>query len=164
MQHCLPIDSTLAYGPYPAGFTLRYCISVSGISQTQWLRRRASFNPPSCIIGQIYYDGGGGAASGGTGLSAGVSVDNVGGTFPAPIPQIRKPSEVYPDRLRPPLVPGVGITPGGIAYTIPCHHGPILDNVRELFVIRLPLVQPALAPYRRPGWAGWRGIQTRATC
>src|SRR5579862_3521996 len=89
-SHCLPIVPTLAYGPYQAGFTMAQYTSGAypfqgsgtaipvpspnldpGVAGT-------TFNPPSCIIGQIYYDGAGGAASGGAGLNASVPVDTVG--------------------------------------------------------------------------------------
>ena len=56
----------------------------------------ADLQSPSCILGQIYYDGAGGAASGGVGLNASVPVDNVGGTFPALILPIHKPSAASP--------------------------------------------------------------------
>src|SRR5579862_2398734 len=97
-SHCLPLAPTLAYGPYQAGFTMAQYTSGAypfqgsgtaipvpspnldpGVAGT-------TFNPPSCIIGQIYYDGAGGAASGGAGLNASVPVDTVGATFPCPDP------------------------------------------------------------------------------
>ena len=31
------------------------------------------------------------------------------------------------------MIPGVGITPGGVSYTIPCHHGPIVDQALGTF-------------------------------
>ncbi len=114
-QHCLPVDNiidfpalpgglTFPYGPYasaaqmgpptppgqiippnPTGETPAY--PSRGFSQT-WVITQggASFNPPTCIIGQIYYDGAGGSASGGLGLTSTVPVDNVGATFPCPDP------------------------------------------------------------------------------
>src|ERR1700691_5522968 len=64
-QHCLPIDSTLAYGPYPPGFDpTTYPLQGSGTGVPPSLQLDpsvgGSFNPPSCILGQIYYDGVGG--------------------------------------------------------------------------------------------------------
>ncbi len=131
-QHCLPIDETSAYGPYPAGSTPT-TYPYQGTAET-WVAPAAgaSFNPPSCIIGQIYYDGAGGAASAGTGLSAGVSVDNVGGTFPCPDPSNPQTFGGVSGSVAS-MIPGVGITPGGIAYTIPCHHGPIVDQTAGTF-------------------------------
>jgi hypothetical protein len=94
-----------------------------------------SFNPPSCIIGQIYYDGAGGAASGGAGLSTAVPVDTAGGTFPCPDPSNPHVfSGVSGSAADGPLgLPGFGTTPSGTAYTIPCHHGPILDQTTGAF-------------------------------
>ena len=99
--HCLPIDQTLAYGPYPVGFSPAFNATTgtfgsfpypgvgpgvfgyplqgtgTGIVGTGTgpdgnpLPSPAldpsvggSFNPPRCIIGQIYYDGAGGPAGG----------------------------------------------------------------------------------------------------
>ncbi len=97
--HCLPIDMNLAYGPYPVGYSATtgtfpypavpggpfgYPLQGTGTGiigtgtggNGQPLPSPAldpgvggSFNPPRCIIGQIYYDGAGGAASGGLGLT-----------------------------------------------------------------------------------------------
>ena len=135
-QHCLPIDSTLAYGPWQAGFgPADYGVNYpyQG-SNTTWVPQdpAAHFNPPSCILGQIYYDGAGGAASGGVGLSTIVPVDTVGATFPCPDPSNPQTfGGVSGSTLS--LVPGVGTTPSGIAYTIPCHHGPIVDQTLGTF-------------------------------
>ena len=96
-QHCLPLDPTLAYGPWAAGFTpadygVNYPFQGSGsaIPQPSPILdpgvAGTSFNPPSCIIGQIYYDGAGGGASAGAGLNPAVPVDTVGATFPCPDP------------------------------------------------------------------------------
>ena len=162
-QHCLPIDSTLAYGPYPAGFTVAnssytylgagpyaYPLQGSGTgiagtgvdgggnplpSPDLDPGIGGSFNPPSCIIGQIYYDGAGGSASGGTGLTSSVPVDTLGGTFPCPDPSnphvfsgvSGSAADVAAGLL------GVGTTPSGTAYTIPCHHGPILNYTTGAF-------------------------------
>jgi len=125
--NCLPIDATTPYGPSGPGFPSQGLSSaplVPGVNGT-------SFNPPSCIIGQIYYDGGGGAASGGVGLSPNVPVDTVAGTF------------LCPDPSNPQTFGGVsgsaadgfpfGTLPSGGSYTIPCHHGPILDQTTGAF-------------------------------
>jgi hypothetical protein len=138
-QHCLPIDQTYPYGPYPAGFTLaQYTAGTypsQGFSQTTVTPAAgASFNPPSCVIGQIYYDGAGGAASGGLGLSAGVPVDNVGATFPCPDPSNPQTFSGVSGSAAASMIPGIGITPAtGTLYTIPCHHGPILDYTTGAF-------------------------------
>src|SRR5579863_2490324 len=55
-QHCLPIDMTTPYGPFPAP-PLPMPYPQQGTSTTPVTPATgASFNPPSCIIGQIYYD------------------------------------------------------------------------------------------------------------
>jgi hypothetical protein len=131
-QHCLPLDSTLAYGPCAAGATsATYPLQGTGAT---WVvpATGARFNPPSCIIGQVYYDGAGGAASAGAGLSSTVPVDNVAGTFPCPDPS--NPSTfggVLGSSVS--LIPGIGTTPSGAAYTIPCHHGPIVNSTSGAF-------------------------------
>jgi len=128
-QHCLPIDATLAFGPYPAGFNLATYPS-QGVNTT-WVPTAAgaAFNPPSCIIGQVYYDGGGGP---GAGLNSGVPVDSVGGAFPCPDPSN---PQVFGGVSGSAAtgIPGIGITPSGTAYTIPCHHGPVVDQTTGAF-------------------------------
>jgi hypothetical protein len=135
-QHCLPIDNALAYGPWQAGFgPADYGVNYpyQGSNET-WVPQdpAAHFNPPSCILGQIYYDGAGGAASGGVGLTNGVAVDTVGATFPCPDPSNPQTFGGVSGSSAS-LVPGVGTTPSGIAYTIPCHHGPIVDQTSGAF-------------------------------
>jgi hypothetical protein len=146
-SHCLPIVPTLAYGPYQTGFTLadygvNYPLQGSGTAIPQPSPTLdpgvagTSFNPPSCIIGQIYYDGAGGAASGGAGLSATVPVDTVGNTFACPDPSNPHVfSGVSGGAANNALgLPGLaGVTPTGTAYTIPCHHGPVIDTTTGAF-------------------------------
>ncbi len=125
-QHCLPVDQTSPYGPYPAP-PLPSPYPQEGTSTTPVTPAPgASFNPPSCIIGQIYYDGAGGTASGGLGLNPNVPVDTVGGTFPCPDPSNPTIFGGVSGSVNS-GIPGVGVTPSGANYTIPCHHGPILD-------------------------------------
>jgi hypothetical protein len=115
-QHCLPIDPTSPYGPYAAPAQGITPYPSQGLSQT-WVipQAGAAFNPPSCIIGQIYYDGGGGP---GAGLNPNVPVDTVGGAFPCPDPS--NPStfggvsgSAAADGA---LIPGVGMAPNGTLY------------------------------------------------
>jgi len=100
-SNCLPVLPTQPYGPPLANYL-------------------GPINAPSCIIGQIYYDGAGGTLSGGSGpgfgLNPGVPVDTAAGGF------------VCPDPSNPQVNSGVSGTPPYIAGTtpIPCHHGPIL--------------------------------------
>jgi hypothetical protein len=131
-QHCLPIDPTTPYGPFPAP-PLPSPYPQQGLSTTPVTPAAgASFNPPSCIIGQIYYDGAGGNASAGMGLNPNVPVDTVGGSFPCPDPTNPMIFSGVSGSINS-GVPGVGMTPGGTAYTIPCHHGPIVDQAMGTF-------------------------------
>jgi hypothetical protein len=142
-QHCLPIDQTLAYGPYEVGWTpSTYPLQGSGTAIPQPSPTLdpgvagTSFNPPSCIIGQIYYDGAGGAASAGLGLNSSVPVDTVGGGFPCPDPSNPHVfSGVSGGAANAAAgLPGLGgITPTGGSYTIACHHGPILNSTTGAF-------------------------------
>jgi hypothetical protein len=135
-QHCLPIDQTLAYGPYPPGYSAAtYPLQGSGTGVPPSIQldpgNGGSFNPPSCILGQIYYDGAGGGASGGVGLTNTVAVDTVGGTFPCPDPSNPHVFSGVSGSAAadgPLGLLGIGTTPSGVSYTIPCHHGPILDQ------------------------------------
>jgi hypothetical protein len=146
-QHCLPIDSTLAYGPYATAptFTLAnygtatgypFQGSGTGIPQpSSFLDPQVagtSFNPPSCIIGQIYYDGAGGP---GAGLNAGTPVDTVGGTFACPNPSNPHVFSGVSGSVADAAAgfPGMGVLPGGGTYTIPCHHGPVVDQTTGAF-------------------------------
>jgi hypothetical protein len=142
-QHCLPIDQTYPYGPFaaPAQTTADPTdfptYPSQGFSQT-WVipQTGATFNPPSCVIGQIYYDGAGGAASGGTGLTGTVPVDNVGATFPCPDPSNPQTFGGISGSAAASLVPGIGITPlTHTLYTIPCHHGPILSYANGTYCV-----------------------------
>lgn len=79
--NCLPVNPANPYGPS---------------------------NFPTCILGQIYYDG---APTN----NGGVTVDNQGGAgFPCPDPSTTAPSGVS----------GTGVGAGG--KDVPCHHGPIV--------------------------------------
>ena len=159
-SHCLPIDSTLAYGPYPpapansaanyplqgSGTGLPGTIGIPGFPPAPVLDpgvAGTSFNPPSCIIGQIYYDGAGGLASPAPppstaliGLNPGTPVDNVGATFPCPDPSNPHVFSGVSGSLAgdgPMGLPGIGVTPSGKTYTIPCHHGPLIDQTTGAF-------------------------------
>jgi hypothetical protein len=136
-QHCLPIDSTLAYGPYPPGFSpATYPLQGSGTGVPPSLQldpgNGGSFNPPSCIIGQIYYDGVGGP---GNLLNPNTPVDTLGGTVPCPDPSNPHVFSGVSGSIADTAagLPGIGTTPSGTAYTIPCHHGPILDYTTGAF-------------------------------
>jgi hypothetical protein len=101
-SNCLPIDPTTPYGPPALG-------SPAGNGSSTTPSTGPAFNPPSCILGQIYYDGV-------FPVNNGVRVDTAGGSCPDP----SNPTALSG-------VSGTGTTPGGKAYNIPCHHGPIID-------------------------------------
>lgn len=141
-QHCLPIDSTLAYGPYPPGYAAGaylgapYPLQGSGTGLPPSLQldpgNGGSFNPPSCIIGQIYYDGAGSGPTAGSPavpIDSNTPVDTVGGAFPCPDPSnphvFSGVSGSAADAAA--GLTGMGTTPSGTAYTIPCHHAAILS-------------------------------------
>jgi hypothetical protein len=96
-DHCLPIDPTMPYGP-PLGNS-----SGTGL-----------LNVPTCILGQIYYDGA-------PQNNASVAVDDVGQNATAGF--------VCPDPSIPTIQTGVSghsssFVAGGT--DVPCHHGPII--------------------------------------
>lgn len=131
-QHCLPIDASTPYGPFPAPPLPSPYPAQGTLTSPVIPAAGASFNPPSCIIGQIYYDGAGGTASAGMGLSTSVPVDTVGGSFPCPDPSNPQTFGGVSGSVNS-GIPGVGMTPSGTAYTIPCHHGPIVDTALGTF-------------------------------
>jgi hypothetical protein len=155
--HCLPIDANLAYGPYPAGYTAA-SYPYQGTATEATTPNPAldpgtpgtSFNPPRCILGQIYYDGAGGIASAGSNPPAGFGLDptvpvdviaaalsGAGGATPFPCPDPSNPhvfSGVSGSAADGPAgLPGYGVTPSGASYVIPCHHGPLLDQSAGTF-------------------------------
>jgi hypothetical protein len=95
-SNCLPVDPATPYGP-PIGNAL------------------GPINPPSCILGQIYYDGA-------PQNNANVQVDNIGLNATAGF--------VCPDPSNPQVNSGVSGAPPYIVGTasIPCHHGPVLTS------------------------------------
>ncbi|MFI5090594.1 MAG: hypothetical protein ACHP7P_11090 [Terriglobales bacterium] len=156
--HCLPIDATTPYGPSGPGFPSQG-LSTAPLTPATG----TSFNPPSCIIGQIYYDGAGGSMSGGLGLTSTVPVDNVGTTFPCPDPSNPQTFGGVSGSAAASLIPGVGITPSGGAYTIPCHHAPIVDQTKGTFCSQtLPAgtCAGAIAPAGLGGNAWWHDTST----
>ncbi len=98
-QHCLPFSNANPY--YPAGLNPSF----------------PNGNFPTCVLGQIYYDG---AASN----DITVAVDDVGanggGAFPCPDPSTTAPSGVTGHNARG-------------AADVPCHHGPLLNGATGTF-------------------------------
>jgi hypothetical protein len=85
-------------------------------------------NAPSCILGQIYYDGAGGVASGGIGATYGLNPNTPVDTIATAPPSGQFPC---PDASNPQVNSGVSGTGGYLAAgaTIPCHHGPLLTSL-----------------------------------
>lgn len=142
-QHCLPIDPGFAYGPYPPGFNPAtygpggpyplQATSTTPLTPTAG----ATFNPPSCVIGQIFYDGAGGTINKvQVGLTGTVPVDNVSSNFACPDPTNPQTFAGVSGSAAASMVPGVGITPAtGTLYTIPCHHAPIISYVNGTYCV-----------------------------
>jgi hypothetical protein len=82
-------------------------------------------NAPSCILGQIYYDGA-------PQNNVGVLVDNAPSNAPCPDPS------------NPQVNSGVSGDNGYLAAgaIIPCHHGPIIDNGTGSYALCNPTPQP----------------------
>jgi hypothetical protein len=101
-DHCLPFANQTPYGP-----------PLVGSGQGNTAPASGPINPPTCILGQIYYDG---AAAN----NAGVVIDDGGLNapgFPCPDPSTTALS---------------GVTGHGAGVNIlgpdrPCHHGPMLN-------------------------------------
>src|SRR5713226_6182700 len=87
MGHCLPVNPANPYGPT---------------------------NFPTCIIGQIYYDGA-------SPISSTVAVDNQP-NFPCPDPSTTAPAGVS----------GTGV--GAAGTNVPCHHSAIVDQNTGAFI------------------------------
>jgi len=161
-QHCLPgvnaTDNATPYGPSGPGFPSQ------GLSTAPLTPGAGtSFNPPSCIIGQIYYDG---AGSLGAGLNPGIPVDTNGGAFPCPDPSNPQTFGGVSGSAAT-GIPGIGTTPSGGSYTIPCHHAPILDQATGAFCnqatgapITPPLTDTCLGSIAPAGLGGNAWFQT----
>ncbi len=167
-QHCLPLVPYLAYGPYPPGYVAAtqtysypsvpggpfgYPLQGSGNgnlgtgtggngapypSPSLDPTVGGSFNPPSCIVGQIYYDGAGTGPVGtspAVGLDPTFSVDTVSNTFPCPDPSSVHVFSGVSGSVDdgPAGDPGFGVLPTGAPYVIPCHHGPIINYTTGAF-------------------------------
>ena len=163
-QHCLPgvnaTDNATPYGPAGPGFPSQ------GLSTAPLTPGAGtSFNPPSCIIGQIYYDGAGGIASGtpasSFGLNPGVPVDTVGGTFPCPDPSNPQTFGGVSGSAAT-GIPGIGTTPSGGAYTIPCHHAAILDQALGTFCNQATPASTCAGAIAPAGLGGNAWFQTAA--
>ncbi|HKM89692.1 MAG TPA: hypothetical protein VJX29_03680 [Candidatus Acidoferrales bacterium] len=100
--YCLPVNPDLNYNPGVFNF-------ATGVATGQ--------NYPTCILGQIYYDGV-------TAEDATVTVDGINAASGTPCPD---PSENVASG-----VSGTGVGAGGA--DVPCHHAPIVDNNTGTFI------------------------------
>jgi len=106
-DHCLPFANQTPYGP-PV-------VTTNGtVGQGSTTPAPGPVNPPTCILGQIYYDG---AAQNDSTVVIDDGGLNGGGAFPCPDPSTTALS-------------GVSGHGGGVNILgpdIPCHHGPLLN-------------------------------------
>jgi hypothetical protein len=106
-DHCLPFATQTPYGP-PV-------VTTAGtVGQGSTTPAAGPINPPTCILGQIYYDG---AAQNDSTVIVDDGGLNGGGAFPCPDPSTTVLS---------------GVTGHGGGVNIlgpdrPCHHGPMLN-------------------------------------
>jgi hypothetical protein len=109
-DHCLPFANQTAYGP-----------ALVGSGQGNNTPTGGLINPPTCILGQIYYDGA-------PVNNAAVTVDDqTAAGFPCPDPSTTALSGVSGHgSLGPPPPPG-GVV-NILGPDIACHHGPIIDK------------------------------------
>jgi hypothetical protein len=102
-DHCLPFAPQTPYGP-----------PLVGTGQGNATPAAGPINPPTCILGQIYYDG---AAQNDSTVVIDDGGLNSGGAFPCPDPSTT-------------VLSGVSGHGGGVNILgpdIPCHHGPLLN-------------------------------------
>jgi hypothetical protein len=120
-DHCLPFAPQTPYGP-----------PLVGTGQGNATPAAGPINPPTCILGQIYYDGA--AQNDGT-----VVIDdgglNAGGAFPCPDPSTTVLSGVS----------GHGAGVNILGPDIPCHHGPLL-NPNGTFCASQGTTTPSVPP------------------
>jgi hypothetical protein len=114
-DHCLPVATQTPYGPALVGSGQGNSTPAGGL-----------INPPTCVLGQIYYDGAGAN-------NAGVAVDDqTASGFPCPDPSTTALSGVSGHgSLGPPPPPG-GVV-NVLGPDVPCHHGPIIDKTTGAF-------------------------------
>jgi hypothetical protein len=119
-DHCLPPNTPAGNNQVPYGPAL------VGSGQGNATPAGGLINPPTCILGQIYYDGAGAN-------NAGVAVDDqTASGFACPDPSTTALSGVSGHgTLGPPPPPGGVVNIQG--PDIPCHHGPIIDKTTGAF-------------------------------
>jgi hypothetical protein len=95
-SHCLPVSASQPY---------MIQIGTAGVAPV--------YNFPTCILGQIYYDG---AAANNKNVVVDDIGPNSGGAFPCPDPSTSAPSGASGHNGR------------GAGVDVPCHHGPIISS------------------------------------
>ena len=107
--YCLPVNPAANYTPASVPAQASFVNPKTGHTQTF----PAGPNFPTCILGQIYYDGVGA-------VSSTMTVDSVSAGCPDPSTSVSSG------------VSGTGVGPGGA--DVPCHHAPIVDNNTGFFI------------------------------
>ncbi len=143
-QHCLPIDSDACLWPLPAGLQRRN-LSPSRLGNrrapvdTVGSERAVAHLIPQAAFSDRFTTT---AWEGAVGLRSDLAVDTIGGTIPCPDPSnphvFSGVSGSAADAVVTVGYPGFGTTPSGTAYTIPCHHGPLLDQNTGVFCSQVP--------------------------
>jgi hypothetical protein len=121
-DHCLPVAAQTPYGP-----------ALVGNGQGNATPTGGAINPPTCIIGQIYYDG---AAQNDSTVVIDDGGLNATAGFPCPDPSTTALS---------------GMTGHGAGVNVlgpdrPCHHGPMLDPGTGAFCASQGTTTPPVPP------------------
>jgi hypothetical protein len=121
-DHCLPVAPQTPYGP-----------PLVGTGQGNTTPASGAINPPTCILGQIYYDG---ASQNDSTVVIDDGGLNAANGFPCPDPSTTALS---------------GVTGHGGGVNIlgpdrPCHHGPMLDPATGAFCASQGTASPPVPP------------------
>src|SRR6516165_10675983 len=111
--YCLPVNPAANYTPASIPAQASFLNPKTGNTQTF----PAGPNYPTCILGQIYYDG---VAAEDATVPVDEATPNGGGPCPDASTSVSSG------------VSGTGVGPGGA--NVPCHHAPIVDNNTGFFI------------------------------
>jgi hypothetical protein len=118
-DHCLPFAPQTPYGP-PV-------VTTGGVvGQGSTAPAAGLINPPTCVLGQIYYDG-----AGVNNIAVNVD-DQTASGFPCPDPSTPVLSGVSGHGTLGPPPPAGGVV-NVLGPDVPCHHGPIIDKNSGVF-------------------------------